>query len=51
MGHQGPNSVPGPRVIAVEEADVKQVLENDVKRRNERMVLLVMWSGHRLSLN
>ena len=35
MGHHGPCSVPGPRVIAVEVADVEQVLENDVKRRNE----------------
>ena len=35
MGHQGPCSLPGPRVIAVEDADVEQVLENDVKRRNE----------------
>ena len=35
MGLQGPCSVPGPRVIAVEDADVEQVLENDVKRRNE----------------
>ena len=33
MGHQGPCSLPGPR--AVEDADVEQVLENDVKRRNE----------------
>ena len=35
MGHQGPCSLPGPRVIAVEDADVEQVLENDVKRGNE----------------
>ena len=35
MGHQGPCSLPGPRVIAVEDADVEQVLENDVKHRNE----------------
>ena len=35
MGHQGPCSLPGPREIAVEDADVEQVLENDVKRRNE----------------
>ena len=35
MGHQGPCTLPGPRVIAVEDADVEQVLENDVKRRNE----------------
>ena len=35
MGHQGPCSLPGPWVIAVEDADVEQVLENDVKRRNE----------------
>ena len=34
MGHQGPCSLPGPRVIAVEDADVEQVLENDVERRN-----------------
>ena len=34
MVHQGPCSVPGPRK-AVEDADVEQVLENDVKRRNE----------------
>ena len=32
MGHQGPSSLPGPRVIAIEDADVEQVLENDVKR-------------------
>ena len=36
VGHQGPCSLPGPRVIAVEDADVEQVLENDVKRRNEK---------------
>ena len=35
MGHQDPCSVPGPRVIAVEDADVEQVLQNNVKRRNE----------------
>ena len=35
MGHQGPCSLPGPRVIAVEDAYVEQVLEDDVKRRNE----------------
>ena len=35
MGHQGPSSLPGPRVIAAEDADVEQVLKNDVKRRNE----------------
>ena len=35
MGHQGPCSLPGPRVIAVEYADVEQVLENDLKCRNE----------------
>ena len=35
MGHQSPCSLPGPRVIAVEDADVEQVLEKDVKRRNE----------------
>ena len=35
MGHQRPCSRPGPRVIAVEDEDVEQVLENDVKRRNE----------------
>ena len=35
MGHQGPCSLPGPWVIAVEDADVEQVLENDVERRNE----------------
>ena len=35
MGHQGPCFVPGPRVIAVEDADVEQVLQNDVKCRNE----------------
>ena len=35
MGHQGPCSLPGPKVIAVEDADVEQALENDVKRRNE----------------
>ena len=35
MGHQGPCTLPGPRVRAVEDADVEQVLENDVKRRNE----------------
>ena len=33
MGHQGPCSVPGRRVIAVEDADVEQVLQNE--RRNE----------------
>ena len=35
MGHQGPCSLPGPWLIAAEDADVEQVLENDVKRRNE----------------
>ena len=35
MGHQGPCSLPGPTVIAVEDADVEQVLEHDVKRKNE----------------
>ena len=35
MGQQGPCSLLGPRVIAVEDADVEQVLENDIKRRNE----------------
>ena len=35
MDHHGPCSLPCPRVIAVEDADVGQVLENDVKRRNE----------------
>ena len=35
MGHQSPCSLPGPRMIAVEDADVDQVMENDVKRRNE----------------
>ena len=35
MDHQGPCSLPDPRVIAVVDADVEQVLENDVKRRNE----------------
>ena len=35
MGHQGPCSLPVPRVIAVEDADVEQVLENDEKRGNE----------------
>ena len=35
MGNQGPCSVQGPRVIAVEDADVEQVPEKDVKRRNE----------------
>ena len=35
MGHQGPCSLPAPRVLTVEDADVEQVLENDVKRRNE----------------
>ena len=44
MGHHGPCSLPG-HMIAVEDADVEQVLENDVKRRNERMILLVMCSG------
>ena len=29
MGHHGPCSLPGPKVIAVEDADVQQVLEND----------------------
>ena len=35
MGHQGPCSLPGPRVIAVEDADVEQVLGNNVKHRNK----------------
>ena len=35
LGHQGPYSLPGPRMIAVEDADVEQVLETDVKRRDE----------------
>ena len=35
MGHQCPCSLPGPSVIAVEDADVEEILENDVKRRNE----------------
>ena len=35
MGQHGPCSLLGPRVIAVEDADVEQFLENDVKRRNE----------------
>ena len=35
VDHQGPCSLACPRVIAVEDADVEQVLENDVKRRNE----------------
>ena len=35
MGHQGPCSVPVPRMIAVGDADVEQVMDNDVKRRNE----------------
>ena len=35
MGHLCPCSLPGPRVIAVGDADVEQVLENDVKRKNE----------------
>ena len=35
MGQQGPCSLPGTRVIAVEDADVEEVLENDVKRRND----------------
>ena len=35
MGYQGPCSLSGPTVIAVEDADVEQVLENDVKRRKE----------------
>ena len=35
MGQQGSCSLPGHRVIAMEEADIEQVLENDVKRRNE----------------
>ena len=35
-GPSGPKlSIPGPRVITVEDADVEQVLENDVERRNE----------------
>ena len=45
MGHHSSCSLPGPRVITVEDAHVEQVLENDVKRRNERMILSVMWSG------
>ena len=36
MGHQGPCSrLPGSRVIAVEDANFEQVLENGMKRRNE----------------
>ena len=35
MCHQGPFSLPGPRVNTVEDADVEQVLEDDVKRGNE----------------
>ena len=35
MGHQGTCSLPGLRVIAVEDTDVEQVLEDDEKRRNE----------------
>ena len=35
MCHQGLCSLPGPRVIAVEDGDVEQVLKNVVKRRNE----------------
>ena len=34
-GSSWPCSLPGPTVIAVEDADVEQVLENDMKRRNE----------------
>ena len=45
MGHQGPCSLPSPRVIAGEDVDDEQVLENDVKRRNASIILLVMWSG------
>ena len=33
MDHQSPLSLPGPRVIAVEDADVDQVLDNDMKCR------------------
>ena len=32
MGHQSACSLPGPRVIAGEEANVEQVLKNNVKR-------------------
>ena len=49
MGPQGPYSLPGPRVIAMEDADVVQVLENDVKRRNE-IAYDFVGPGHRLSL-
>ena len=35
MDHQNPPSLPGCRVIAVEDADVEQVLENDVQHGNE----------------
>ena len=35
MGHQGTCSLPSLRVIALEDADVEQVLENDVKHRKE----------------
>ena len=35
MGHQVPCSLPGPGVIAVEDADDEQILEIGVKRRNE----------------
>ena len=35
MDHQDPCSFPGPTVIAVEDAGIEQVLENDVKRRDE----------------
>ena len=41
MGHQGPCSLPGPRVIAVEDTDVEQVLENDVKRRNDTYFIYI----------
>ena len=33
MDHPSPHSLPGPRVIAVEDADVDQVLDNDMKCR------------------
>ena len=35
MDHQSPRSLPGPRVIAVEDADVDQVLDNDMKCRKK----------------
>ena len=45
MGHHGPCSFPGPKVITVEDADVEQVLENDVKRRYDFVGDVVQATG------